>query len=167
MKSLKTCLAFAICALALSGCATTVGSSPKGLEAPIEKAAMKYAADVKEGGYKVIGTEELKRWLDQGKSITLISALPTEDDQRFGIIPGAVNGVLPKSEKELTAADRSHLLQVAGADKTKPVVIYCGFVACRRSHIGAKLLVEDGFQNVYRYPGGIIAWQQAGYPVTK
>ncbi|HJV36024.1 hypothetical protein [Geomonas sp.] len=86
LKSLKTCLAFAICALALSGCATTVGTSPKGLEAPIEKAAIKYASDVKEGGYKVVGTDELKKWLDEGKSLTLISALPAEDDRAFGLI---------------------------------------------------------------------------------
>jgi len=74
---------------------------------------------------------------------------------------------MPKTEKELTTADKENLLKVAGPDKEKPVVVYCGFVACRRSHIGAKVLVENGFKNVYRYPGGISGWSESGYPLTK
>jgi rhodanese-related sulfurtransferase len=74
---------------------------------------------------------------------------------------------MPKTEKELTKSDKDALLKAAGSDKGKTMVLYCGFVACRRSHIGAKILVENGFTNVYRYPGGITAWQEMGYPVTK
>jgi rhodanese-related sulfurtransferase len=160
-------------AAALLLCASAVyaapshGTSPKGLEIPIEKATLKFAADVKDGGYKVVSTDELKKWIDEGKKITIISALPAAEDKELGTIPSAINGALPKTEKELTKNDKDNLLKVAGLDKTKPVVIYCGFVACRRSHIGAKILVENGFANVYRYPGGITAWQEMGYPVTK
>ena len=143
------------------------GTSPKGLEVPIEKAATKFAADVKEGGYKIVTTDELKKWLDEGKKLTIISSLPTSDDKEFGTLPAAVNSAIPKTEKELTPSDKANLLKVAGSDKEKTIVIYCGFVACRRSHIGAKILVENGFQNVYRYPGGITGWQEMGYPITK
>ncbi|MDD5167855.1 MAG: rhodanese-like domain-containing protein [Syntrophales bacterium] len=142
-------------------------TSPKGLEVPIEKAAVKFAADVKDGGYNLVDTEELKKWLDEGKQITIISSFPASDDKALGTLPGALNSSLPKTEKELTPAEKDNLLKVAGADKQKTIVIYCGFVACRRSHIGAKILVENGFQNVYRYPGGIIAWKEAGYPLKK
>jgi rhodanese-related sulfurtransferase len=44
-------------------------------------------------------------------------------------------------------------------DKNKTIVVYCGFVGCKRSHEGAKYLVANGFKNVYRYAGGIIAWK--------
>lgn len=142
-------------------------TSPKGLEIPIEKASVKFAADVKDGGYKVVDTEELKKWLDEGKQVTVISTLPVADDKALGTLPGAVNGNMPKTEKELTAAEKDNLLKVAGADKEKTIVVYCGFVACRRSHIGAKILVENGFQNVYRYPGGVVAWKEAGHSLTK
>jgi rhodanese-related sulfurtransferase len=162
-----TCVAVgAVLSLALAGCASQ-GTSPKGLEIPIEKAAFKFTTDVKDGGYKIVSTEELKKWLDESKKITIISSLPASDDKAIGTLPSAVNGAMPKTEKELTQADKDNLLKAAGADKEKTIVVYCGFVACRRSHIGAKILVENGFQNVYRYPGGITAWHEMGYPITK
>lgn len=43
-------------------------------------------------------------------------------------------------------------------NKDKPVIVYCGFVGCRRSHQAARFLVSKGFKNVYRYAGGITAW---------
>jgi thiosulfate/3-mercaptopyruvate sulfurtransferase len=156
----------AILSLAFVGCASH-GTSPKGLEIPIEKAAFKFTTDVKDGGYKIVSTEELKKWLDEGKKVAIISSLPADEDKQFGTLPSAVNGAMPKTEKELTQADTDNLLKAAGSDKEKTIVVYCGFVACRRSHIGAKILFENGFQNVYRYPGGITAWQEMGFPITK
>lgn len=167
MKRIKLIILAAIATTALVGCAPSLGTSPKGLEVPIEKAAVKFSADVKEGGYKLVNTEELKKWLDEGKKMTIISTLPLPDDQQFGLLPAAVNGVMPKSEKELTPTDKDHLLQAAGPDKDQTLVVYCGFVACRRSHIGAKVLIENGYSNVYRFPGGITAWQEMGYNVVK
>ena len=49
-------------------------------------------------------------------------------------------------------------------DKSKTIVVYCGFVKCQRSHQAAKYLKSKGFKNVYRYAGGITAWDDAGYP---
>jgi rhodanese-related sulfurtransferase len=167
MKTLNHLAMIAALGLAMTGCASTHGTSPKGLELPIEKAAVAFASDAMTGGYKLINTTELKKWLDEGKSLTVISALPTAEDKEFGLLPTAVNGAMPKTEKELTPLDRDNLLKAAGADREKPVAIYCGFVACRRSHIGAKILVENGFKNVYRYPAGITGWSEAGYPLAK
>lgn len=166
MKTFNLLVVAGTMSLALAGNALGQ-TSPKGLEIPIEKATVKFAADVKDGGYNVVDTEELKKWIDDGKKIIIISTLPASDDKAIGTLPGAVNGSMPKTEKELTAAEKDNLLKVAGADKEKVIVVYCGFVACRRSHIGAKILVENGFQNVYRHPGGVIAWKEAGYPITK
>lgn len=167
MKLFNVYAVVALLALALAGCASTHGTSPKGLEIPIEKASLKFAADVKDGGYKIVFTDELKKWLDQNKKVTIVSALPLLEDKQLGTLPGAVNGAMPKTEKELTQSDKDNLLKSVGPDKENTLVIYCGFVACRRSHIGAKILVENGFQNVYRYPGGITAWQEMGYPISK
>jgi rhodanese-related sulfurtransferase len=143
------------------------GTSTKGKEIPIENAAVKLVSDVKDGGYKVVTTEELKKWIDDGKAMTIVSTLPADDDKALGVIPSAVNGFMPKTEKELTPADKEALLKAVGLDKGKTIVVYCGFVACRRSHIGSKILVENGFKNVYRYSGGVVAWQEAGNPLTK
>ncbi len=168
MKSLVISAVASLFAIALVGNVFAApGTSPKGKEVPIEKAAVKLFADVKDGGYKLVEIDELKKWIDEGKTLTIISTLPAEDDQSMGKIPSAVNGAMPKTEKELTQADKDALLKAAGTDKGKTVVLYCGFVACRRSHIGAKILVDNGFQNVYRYPGGIVGWLEKGYPITK
>jgi rhodanese-related sulfurtransferase len=167
MNLFKLTLATTILALALSGCAAKIGTSPQGLELPIEKAALKLGSDVQAGGYKVVTTDELKKWLDEKKAVLVVSSLPVEDDKAFGTLPGAVNALMPKSEKELTPADTERLLKATGSDKEKIVVVYCGFVACRRSHIAAKLLVENGFKNVYRYPAGIAGWGEAGFPLVK
>ena len=167
MNILKLSAAIFLSACVLSGCAGTIGTSPKGLEAPIEKAALKFVSDVKDGGYKVVTTDELKKWLDEGRQVTILSTLPADEDKSFGKLPGALNAAMPKNEKDLTPEDKERLLRVAGNDKERNLVVYCGFVACRRSHIGAKLLVDDGFKNVYRYPAGIAGWGEAGYNLVK
>jgi rhodanese-related sulfurtransferase len=139
-----------------------IGTSPKGLEAPIEKASMTLVADVK-GGYQLIDAEALNKWLTEKKELILIDTMPKEDFTKMRI-KGAVNGPMPKTEKELTPYDKKTILTVAGEDKEKTIVVYCGFTACRRSHLGAKILTEEGYKNVYRFPGGIIEWLEYGYP---
>jgi len=48
--------------------------------------------------------------------------------------------------------------------KDKLIVVYCGFVKCKRSHAAADYLVKNGYTKVYRYPGGISAWGDAELP---
>jgi len=165
MRFYASALLVAVLALTVSGCAT-IGTSPKGLELPIEKAAITLNADVVDGIYKLVSTDNLKRFIDEGKRMTVISTLPAEDDIRFGMIPGALSASMPRSDKELATADMMNLFKVAGEDKTRTIVVYCGNVACRRSHHAAKMLVANGYKSVYRYPGGIISWREAGFPLV-
>lgn len=162
MKPMKTTLLFLLFALALSGCMATKGTSPKGLEGPIEKAAIKFSADQQAGGYRVVSTEELRKWLAEERELTLISTLSRAEEEQFGHLPDDVNATMPLAEKDITPEDRVHLLMAAGSDKQRTIVVYCGYLAYRRSHVGAKLLVEYGYKNVYRYPAGIIGWREAG-----
>lgn len=155
-------------ALSHAGCATTTtGTSPKGLEAPVEMAAVKFSADVNEGGYRIVTTAELKKWLDEKQEITIVSTLPLTEERWLGTLPGALNATMPLTAKELAPEDREHMLMAAGNDKGRVLVVYSGFVACRRSHFGAKLLVDMGYRNVYRYPAGITGWGEAGYQLVK
>ncbi len=50
-------------------------------------------------------------------------------------------------------------------NKDKPIVVYCGFTGCARSHQAAMYLRKQGFTNVYRYVGGIAAWVDAGFEI--
>lgn len=56
MKTFNLLVVAGTVSLALFGSASAQ-TSPKGLEVPVEKAAVKFAADVKDGGYKVVDTE--------------------------------------------------------------------------------------------------------------
>jgi rhodanese-related sulfurtransferase len=163
----KTTALVSLLASVLCGCAASLGTSTKGLEIPIEQAAVRFAADMQVGGYKVVTTTELKKWLDEGRDFTIISTVPFAIDRLFGTLPGARSATLPQDERDLAPEDREHLLMAAGNDKQRTLVVYSGFVACRRSHIGAKMLVDNGFSNVYRYPAGIAGWSEAGYQTVK
>jgi rhodanese-related sulfurtransferase len=154
-----------LCVLILAACAG-VGTSPKGQEGPIEKASIGMVADVKAGGYKLVDAEELNKWLIEKKDVFLIDTNPQQVYDK-GHIKGAVSCTIPRMEKELKPLDKENILKVAGSDKEKTIVVYCGFTACQRSHWGAKFLVEAGFQNVYRFPGGITGWKEYGFPTDR
>lgn len=155
----------AILALVATGCATTsIGTSPKGEELPIEKAAIKFAADVKDGGYKTIGADGLAKLLAEKKNLIIIDTMPADAFAKSHI-KGAVNAPVPKAENELTPADKAELYKTAGADKNAQIITYCGFTSCRRSHIAAKLLIDEGYKDVTRYPAGIVGWLEGNFPV--
>lgn len=49
--------------------------------------------------------------------------------------------------------------------KDKPVIVTCR--TGNRSAAVTQLLKEQGYTNVHNMEGGIVAWQNAGYPVEK
>jgi len=96
----------------------------------------------------------------------LINTIPAD---RFAStkIKGAINAGLPKEIKDLKPEEKDAFLKALGDNKDKKIVIYCGFVACERSHVGAVLAKEAGYKNVYRFPGGIAAWLDAGNSIDE
>jgi rhodanese-related sulfurtransferase len=137
-------------------------------EMDTEKIAVNFAKEVARGGYKIVSTEELKSWIDQKKDMIIVDTMPFEDSFKKQHIPGAVQMEFPIPE--MTSLDDQKKMafeKLLGPDKDKLIVIYCGFTKCTRSHNGAMWAVKLGYKNVYRYPGGIKAWDEAGYPVDK
>jgi len=167
MKLCRRFALFILIAVILAGCAIIRGTSPSGLEAPIERAAVQFSTDLQAGGYRIVTTTELKQWLDEGRELIIISTIPAFEERSYGTLPGSTGAAMPKTEQELTPEDREHLLVAAGSNKQQLLVVYCGFVASRRSHLGAKMLVDNGYKNVYRYPAGIAGWSEAGYKLLK
>jgi rhodanese-related sulfurtransferase len=134
----------------------------------VEKAVVTFHSEVQRGGYQVVATEELKGWIDAAAPMLLIDTMPLEASYKKNHLPGAVSFEFPIPElTALDAATQEKFLALLGPDKGRKLVFYCGFTKCTRSHNGAMWAKKLGYTNVYRHPGGILAWQQADYPVQK
>ena len=144
-------------------------------EAEVEKEAdaVKLVREVQRGDYDVITPVELKEWIDSGKSMVIVDTMPFEASYQKQHVPSAVQFLFPIPDMDSwdtaetdgkTADDYAALL---GPDKDTPIVVYCGFVKCTRSHNGALWARKLGYKNVYRFSGGIYAWRGAGYPIEK
>lgn len=173
-QSLAVILAMVLLMAALVGCSSAptsalgkVGTATDGSEVAIEKATMKFIKDTNDGGYQLLSTEDLKKWAEEGKEMIIIDTMPADNFAK-GRIPGALNAELPKTTLEdATDEQKQAFISLLGENKDTPIVVYCGFVGCARSHVGAVIAMEQGFTNVYRVPGGIVAWQEAGFEVEK
>jgi len=138
-----------------------------------EAGAVKLVREVQRGGYDVVTTEELKKWIDSGKDMVIVDTMPYEDSYKKIHVPGAVQFLFPIPDmnqwdiNETDGKSQDDFIKLLGSDKDKPIVVYCGFVKCTRSHNGAAWAVKLDYKNVYRYCGGIFAWKGAKYPVEK
>ena len=52
-----------------------------------EAIAVKFAREVKRGGYQIVTTEELKGWIDEGKDMFLVDTMPYADSYQKNHIP--------------------------------------------------------------------------------
>lgn len=98
-----------------------------------------------------ISREELKTKLDRGDDIKLVFVL---GDWAFQAkhIPGSINISNPKNSGEFL-------------DPNDEIVVYCSNVTCVASIAAYKMLKDKGFENVRRYAGGLLDWEDAGYPL--
>jgi rhodanese-related sulfurtransferase len=99
-----------------------------------------------------ISREELKEMMDGGESFVLINVLDAEDFENEHIC-GSIN--LPVAT---IARDADGIL-----NKNDTVVVHCSGPACTASHIAAEKLESLGFNDIWRFKGGIEDWKAAGY----
>jgi thiosulfate/3-mercaptopyruvate sulfurtransferase len=159
---LIVCLFTGMALLAVTGTAWTADK-----ELGNEKIAVKFEREVERGGYKVVTTQELKSWIEQKKDMLIVDTMPADNFKKQHI-PGAVNFEIQRPElTQMTDKMRADLEKLLGPDKDRIIVFYCGFTDCERSHNGGMWATRFGYKNVYRQPGGIMGWVEAGYPVEK
>ncbi len=99
----------------------------------------------------VISREELKQKLDRGDKFKLVMALP-EWAYRAKHIPGSID-----------ASNRAELL--ANVKPGDEIVVYCSNRDCMSSAMAYRLLKNTGYSNVRHFPGGLLEWEDAGYPL--
>ncbi len=141
------------------------------VEVEKEQASVKLLREVQSGGYDVITTAELKKWIDEKKDMVIVDTMPYESSYKKSHIPGAVQFLFPIpemgnwDEQETANKSQADFKALLGDNMAKTIVIYCGFVKCTRSHNGAMWAKKLGYSNVYRHPGGIFAWKGAKFPI--
>ena len=99
----------------------------------------------------LITRDELKEKLDRGDDFKLVCAL-SEWAYRAKHIPGSLHIDNPSKAIDLL-------------DKSDEIVVYCSDVHCPASKYAYHILTSNGYEDVRRYEGGIIDWEDAGYPV--
>jgi len=174
MRVIKTMFTFTIIAIFVMALSTPALAKNK-FEQEVEKeqGAVKLVREVQRGGYDVVTTEELKKWIDSGKDMLIVDTMPYKASYKKAHVPGARQFLFPIPEmktwdtKETDGKSKEDFATLLGPDKNKTIVIYCGFVKCTRSHNGAVWAKKLGYKNVYRHPGGIFAWKGAKYPTEK
>jgi thiosulfate/3-mercaptopyruvate sulfurtransferase len=137
-------------------------------ELETDQIAVTFAREVARGGYDIVTAKELKTWIDRKKDMLIVDTMPYEASYKKQHVAGAVQMEFPIPE--MTALDektKTALVKLLGPDKDRSVVFYCGFVKCTRSHNGAMWAKKLGYKNVYRFPGGIKAWDEADFPIGK
>jgi thiosulfate/3-mercaptopyruvate sulfurtransferase len=133
-----------------------------------EVIAVNFAREIAGGGYKAVTVDELKKWVDDKKDMLIVDTMPLEASYNKQHVPAAVQMEFPIPEmKEMDDKKKEEFIKLLGPNKDRLFVFYCGFTECTRSHNGAMWAVNLGYKNVYRFPGGIEGWVQAGYPAEK
>ena len=100
---------------------------------------------------KLISRDELKRKLECKDNFKLVMALGTWE-YRAKHIPGSLHFLTPEEA----------LASLAHDDE---IVVYCSSSSCIASVSAYEYLVRHGYKHVRRYAGGILDWEEAGYPL--
>ena len=98
-----------------------------------------------------IDREELKKKLDRGDRFKLVMTLP-EADFKLKHIPGSIWCH--------SLRDAPHLLS-----RDEQIVVYSSCPECPASEVASRLLEERGYCDVWHYRGGVVDWEDAGYPL--
>jgi rhodanese-related sulfurtransferase len=118
---------------------------------PIPREELKEKQDRNEDA-KLISREELKEKMDRGDDFMLVMTYHAWA-YKSKHIPGSIN-----------ISSRENALAVL--DPADEIVVYCTNKTCNASVKAYKFLVSRGFENVRRYVGGLMDWEQAGYQLA-
>ena len=100
---------------------------------------------------QLISRDELKQKLEGKDQFKLVMALG-DWQYRAKHIPGSLHFLTPEEALASLAQDDE-------------IVVYCSNSACPASVFAYEYLVHHGYKHVRRYAGGILDWEEAGYPL--
>jgi rhodanese-related sulfurtransferase len=104
------------------------------------------------GNYPGVSADWIKKQIDNKTNMVLIDSRPKQKKYDRGHIPTALS--IPDSSF-------AKMADQLPADKSTPLVFYCGGLQCRLSHKSAKKAIDLGYTNVSVFAEGYPAWVAA------
>ena len=104
---------------------------------------------------KELSPAEVKKMIDAQEKIILLDVRDKEEFET-GYIPDAIN---------ISRGMLEFKVNMVIPDKTATIVVYCGIDL--RGPLATKTLNDLGYKKAANINGGLKAWKDAGYPVTK
>ena len=98
-----------------------------------------------------INAQQLRHQLETGEPLILINAME-ENKFRAKHIPGSLN-IFRKEDIEKVLK------------KEDDIIVYCTDLACNKSILLYQLLEVMGYMHVRRFSGGMMEWEEAGFPL--
>lgn len=104
------------------------------------------------GNYPAVAADWVKKQIDKQAKMVLIDSRPKRKKYDKGHIPSALS--IPDSKF-------AKMQEQLPADKSTPLVFYCGGLKCRLSHKSAKKAINLGYTKVKVFAEGYPAWVAA------
>jgi hydroxyacylglutathione hydrolase len=103
--------------------------------------------------FGLISVQELKNWMNNNEDLFI---LDVREDEKWnqGHIPGSVNIFSGYLENHIGAVP-----------KNRRIIVICNIG--NRASLAASILTRNGFHDVHNVLGGMIAWKNANYEITK
>lgn len=136
-------------AIVITGLVMGIGACSSGSPAPAANAGSAVAAAPEKVNTKIAPADYQSKF-GAGSDHILID-VRTPEEFASGHIPGSVNIPVDSLGQRLSEVPQD-----------KPVVLYCR--SGNRSNQAAQILDQAGYTQIYDL-GGIVTWQQQGYPV--
>ncbi len=109
------------------------------------------------GAYVNLSTKESKQLIDEHPEVLVLDVRrPNEYTEEPGHIKGAK--LIPVQEIEQRWKE-------VEAEKTRPVLVHC--YSGGRSRAACQFLAKQGFTRLFHMPGGMMDWEDEGFPIIK
>jgi rhodanese-related sulfurtransferase len=112
----------------------------------------------KQGNVGAVSLEYIQKIVGSESKVVLIDSRPKKRKYDKGHIPGAIS--IPDTQFD-------KLANKLPAEKSTPLIFYCGGVKCKLSVKSAKKALAAGYTNVRYFPTGFPSWKKAGGEIAK
>ena len=101
---------------------------------------------------KTLNAAQVKQMISDQPEIKLVMTLGPAAYAKCHI-PGSLNVWTIESAKERFPLDSK-------------IIVYCSDTRCMASYYAYQQLEEAGYQNIWRFAGGLMEWDESGYDLS-